>query len=73
MTLEILICTYNNRIEEVANVLMPPMHNITYLISWQQSDDFAVPEIPDALHREDVKISVIKGKGLSTNRNNAIT
>lgn len=72
MTLEILICTYNNRIEEVANVLMPPMHNITYLISWQQSDDFAVPEIPDALHREDVKISVIKGKGLSTNRNNAI-
>lgn len=72
MTLEILICTYNDRIAEVANVLMPPMHNISYLISWQQSDDFAAPELPDALRREDVRISTLCGKGLSLNRNNAI-
>ena len=72
MTLEILICAYNNRIENVANVLMPPMHNITYLISWQQSDDFTAPELPDALRREDVKICTLRGKGLSLNRNNAI-
>ncbi len=72
MTLEILICAYNNRIENVVNVLMPPMHNITYLISWQQSDDFTAPELPDALRREDVKISIIHSKGAALNRNNAI-
>lgn len=72
MTLEILICAYNNRIENVANVLMQPMHNISYLISWQQSDDFTAPELPDALRREDVKICTLRGKGLSLNRNNAI-
>lgn len=72
MTLEILICTYNNRITKAANVLMPPMHNISYLISWQQSDDFTAPELPDTLRREDVKICTLRGKGLSLNRNNAI-
>ena len=42
------------------------------MISWQQSDDFTAPELPDALRREDVKICTLRGKGLSLNRNNAI-
>lgn len=72
MTLEILICTYNDRIDGVPEVLMPSMHNISYLVSWQQSDDFVLRPLPEALQRDDVKIAVIKGKGVAVNRNNAI-
>lgn len=73
MTLEILICTYNDRIAGVADVLMPPMHNISYLVSWQQSDDFVAGQLPPVLQRDDVKVVTTVGKGLSGNRNNAMS
>ncbi len=73
MTLEILICTYNDRINSVANVLMQPMHNISYLVSWQQGEGYVAPQLPDALCRDDVKVVTVQGKGLSANRNNAIS
>ena len=74
MTLEILICTYNERISSVPNMLMQPMHNISYIVSWQQNAEPAsLPKIPDGLKRDDVKIVTMQGKGLSANRNNAIS
>lgn len=73
MTLEILICTYNERIGNVCSVLMKPMHNISYLVSWQQSDDYNAIDLPACLaSRDDVKVVTLHGTGLSNNRNNAI-
>ena len=73
MTLEILICTYNDGIATAPNVLMPPMHNISYLVSWQQSDDYQAAELPAELaSRDDVKVVMLHGTGVSANRNNAI-
>ncbi len=73
MTLEILICTYNDRILNVAKELMPPMHNISYLVSWQQSDGYnGTSQLPDELRREDVTVVTTQSTGLSLNRNNAI-
>lgn len=73
MTLEILICTYNDRINQVQNVLMQPAHNISYLVSWQQSEGYEAPELPaEIASRDDVKVIVVNGSGLCNNRNNAI-
>lgn len=73
MTLEILISTIDNGINSVPDVLTTPMKGVSYLVSWQQSGDVALQDIPEILrYRDDVKVITIKGKGLSRNRNNAI-
>lgn len=72
MTLEILISTYNSGIEKISRMLMPQDENISYLVSWQQSDEFRGREIPEDLLREDVRVVTLEGKGLSRNRNNAL-
>lgn len=73
MTLEILICTFNDRINCVGDVLMPPMHNISYLVSWQQADGYVATDVPQVLKRDDVKVVTVQGTGLSNNRNNALS
>lgn len=70
MTLEILICTIDNGINNIREILLPPYSGICYLISWQTNNPN--PAIPDELLRDDVRIITLEGKGLSRNRNNAI-
>ena len=72
MTLEILICTIDNGIQNVKNMLLAPINGVSYLISWQHSENYKIPETPLSLIRDDVKIVTLKGKGLSRNRNNAL-
>ena len=72
MTLEILICTIDNGIQNVKNLLLAPINGVSYLISWQHSENYKIPETPLSLIRDDVKIVTLKGKGLSRNRNNAL-
>lgn len=71
MTLEVLICTYgNDGIDRVANMNLPQVDNVKYLISWQtEGFDFLTP---NELHRKDIKIVTSRQKGLSNNRNHAI-
>lgn len=73
MTLEILVCTIDNGIENIPKLLLPPIDRVSYLISWQHSTAVttAVSQ-PQCLNRNDVKIIHLTGKGLSRNRNNAI-
>ncbi|MEG1916212.1 MAG: glycosyltransferase [Muribaculaceae bacterium] len=68
MTLEILICTIKDGINRATNVILPPTHNVKYLISWQSPNG----EIPEGLKRDDIKVITMQEKGLSRNRNNAI-
>lgn len=72
MNIEVLICTIDNNIKNVCNVLREEKCNVKYLISWQNTSDNLKCEIPQELRRDDVRIITIKGKGLSKNRNNAI-
>ncbi len=39
MTLEILICTLDEGIAQIAPMLLPQREGIGYLVSWQHSDD----------------------------------
>lgn len=70
MTLEVLICTIDDRIAGIA--LPEARHNVSYLISWQQRKPGKYADIPVALQRPDVKVVTIAGIGSSRNRNNAI-
>lgn len=71
-TLEVLICTINERIQKVPDVLLAPIANVKYLISWQQTGTVKVT-LPEALEgRDDVRVVTLEGRGLSANRNHAL-
>lgn len=72
MTIDILICTIDEGIGGVGDVLMPPIPSVHYVISVQYTTVCA-PEIPAVLaERPDVTVTTLKGRGLSRNRNNAL-
>lgn len=90
MIIEFLICTIDEGIGRIESLLMPPMSNVRYLISWQHSKDLALGDIsvkteggqinyalPILLEswkrRGDVQIIELEGKGLSRNRNYALS
>lgn len=73
ITLDILICTIDSGIENVADVLMPPCDGIHYVVSMQYTDKNFLRLVPAKLkERHDVTLTFIEGRGLSRNRNNAI-
>lgn len=73
MTVSILICTIDAGILKVPSVLMSPNSDVSYVVSMQYTDSKFLQMIPQELtSREDVKVSIIQGKGLSRNRNNAM-
>lgn len=71
MTLQLLISTLDDGISKIADMLLDPRQGITYLVSWQHSDE-SLNEIPGALLRNDVTVVHLQGRGLSRNRNNCI-
>lgn len=73
MTLSILICTIDEGILQVPDVLMPPRHDISYVVSMQYTEEKKKELVPTALkEREDVTLAFLEGKGVSRNRNCAI-
>lgn len=73
MTISILICTIDEGIEKVPDVLMAPSAAISYVVSMQYTDAAYLDLVPEVLReREDVTLTTIEGRGLSRNRNNAI-
>lgn len=71
MTLEILICTIDEGINRVADMLLPQTPGFRYLVSWQLTGKVA-SLVPAELRRPDVRVFTLQGKGLSRNRNNAL-
>lgn len=68
--MQVLICTYGeDGISRVAAIDHPRVVGVTWLVSWQVSDN--VP-VPDVLVRSDFKIVRSNSKGLSRNRNIAL-
>lgn len=74
MTLEVLICSFNKGIVKIEDVLLPARDNVSYIVSYQYTDDRFLELIPTSLQqRSDVRIFKYKGQGLSANRNQALT
>jgi len=73
-TVDILICTIDDGIKDVPSCLMDFNPSINYIVSWQQTDGHSNDECPIELtERKDVAVSRLRGRGLSRNRNNAIS
>lgn len=71
MILELLICTINEGIKRVPDVLLPEVENVRYLVSWQQTGTIHL-DLPESLNRPDVRVCKLEGRGLAANRNNAL-
>lgn len=73
MTLNILICTIDDGILKVPDVLLPPIEGISWVVSMQYSDKQYLNLVPAELKsRSDVVLTYLEGRGLSRNRNNAM-
>lgn len=74
MTLDILICTIDEGITRVPDVLMSPRDDVNYVVSMQYTKEAMKEQVPAILkEREDVTLTFLEGKGLSRNRNNALS
>ncbi len=73
MKLNVLICTLNEGIAKVSDILLPQRADVDYIVSMQYTDESYLQQIPQMLHeRADVHVVTLPGKGLSRNRNNAL-
>lgn len=72
MTLQLLICTIDEGINSVAQLILTPAEGISYVISWQHSGNENNIQVPSQLIRDDISIYHLQGRGLSRNRNNAL-
>lgn len=73
LTLDLLICTLDDGILKVASIFQEERNDVRYIVS-QQITDERFRQIPSTfLLRKDVLVSQIEGKGLSVNRNNALS
>lgn len=71
LKLDILICTVSDRLNNVADILLPEREGVRYVISVQYLSES--PVLPSWLKsRNDVTVGMLQGMGLSRNRNNAI-
>ena len=66
----VLVCTLDDGIHKVPQVLLPPQDGVRYVVSWQQTHTHDAP--PADLLREDVIMTTLEGRGLSRNRNHAM-
>lgn len=72
MTIEILVCTLDEGISEVADLLLPPLPEVKYLVAWQQTHDHQPPLPASWKQRGDLRVLTHTGSGLSRNRNFAL-
>jgi len=71
MHVQLLISTYNEGLQKIETILLPPMDGVSYLISHQcLKEEFR--NIPISLIRNDIFIIQMNTPGLSANRNNCL-
>lgn len=73
MKLSVLVCTLDEGIRRVPQLLLAPRPDVEYVVSFQHSTDEAAALVPPELRsRPDVRVCPLPGKGLSANRNHAL-
>ncbi|MCM1109445.1 MAG: glycosyltransferase family 2 protein [Clostridium sp.] len=71
--LSVLICTMDERIRRIPDLLLRARDDVEYVVSWQYTDIALLTDMPDVLRlRTDVTVCPLAGRGLSANRNNAL-
>ncbi|MDE5998400.1 MAG: glycosyltransferase [Muribaculaceae bacterium] len=71
ISLQVMICTYGQEgLKRVATSTHPKVEGVEYLVSCQIEGGVTIPK---ELYREDFKIITTASKGLSINRNHALT
>lgn len=72
LTLDIAIATYKpDGIKRVGAMLLPPEDGVRYVVSWQEHENYPIPV--ELTRREDINVYRCDQKGISNNRNNALT
>lgn len=71
MKIDILICTYNEGIKRIKDLILPQQEDISYKISHQVTRSIEMDDC-EFLSRSDIEYCVIKSRGLSKNRNNVL-
>lgn len=72
-TLDILVCTIDDRIGRVPSLLLPPQEGVRYVVSMQYTQPRFLEGIPPQLRqRSDVSLVTLAGRGLSRNRNHGL-
>lgn len=72
MTLQLLICTIDRGIDRVCDLVLPPLNDISYVVSWQHSTADDDRTVPSVLQRDDIQVHHLDGRGLSRNRNHCL-
>lgn len=71
LTLDLAMITHRPEgIRRLAGNLLPPLHGVRYVVSWQEHGDAPLPG--EIACRADVEVHRLDKSGLSNNRNNAI-
>lgn len=72
-TLSILVCTINDRVQDVPPMLLEPRPDVMYVVSYQYTDVMFLSMVPPVLYdRSDVLFMPHPTTGISTNRNTAL-
>lgn len=72
--LQVMICAYgHDGLARIAASSHPMVDGVEYLVSFQENPDDKDNSIPEELNREDFKIFSSRSKGLSVNRNLALS
>lgn len=72
--LSILICTINDRIKDVPEILLPERPDVAYIVAFQYTDKMFLDMVPAVLNeRKDVELIPHPTTGLSRNRNTALS
>lgn len=72
MKLNILISTHNEKIANVPLLFLPEREDVSYIVSFQYTDEQMLAHLPKDISRRDVKFIPMYGLGLCKNRNNAL-
>ena len=68
--LNILVSTCGEGIGKIPDMLLPQRAGVRYIVSWQHDAGMVMP--PAWAGRDDVKLFMMQGRGLSRNRNNTL-
>lgn len=72
MSIDILICTIDEGVERIPEVLLPPLEDVRYVVSVQYTSAQPPQIQQEWANRPDVTLTLLPGRGLSRNRNNAL-
>lgn len=70
-TLQVLVCTFGDRISQITAERYPRLNQVEYVVSWQASDGILPPA--ELLSRPDMILHREPSRGLSANRNAAFS